>query len=533
MSVRVKDCLKLPALRDAKVIAGEKGLNRSVTAITVIELADTSMLTNDLLVGNELLLSALVSIKEDIEMQCRLVRHLHSVGEAALVIYYVGVFVPKIDPKLIETADEVGFPLIIMPYGKLNFRYSDVISEVMELVIIDRKQEKYYVPEMVDRISQLAPQNRSMNSVLRLLSDHLHCTLLLADRFFETKAAAAWPVSNEWNFQLVLDAIQASRFLTQQALEMTFAGKAAIVWNLPVRAKRRHDVHLIVLDEQGTQTHENLRQAVEVVELFLNIWSQDANYEHTDALVRAIFNDQPAEKNQITAKMNLNISSIHTVWILRLTKNREMAEKNQQVDCMIKLKKYLQEHHKLVIVDFYEDYLVALCDDAVFDETELSLAEEFAKELEKEFIQMEGVIAQNMENTTQVREVYLLTEKNLKLARIIFPEKKVFTTGEMRFVQTCGDLYAQGEEMLRRKTACLNPLRALSDQEELLQTLCAYLLDTNANTQNTGLQMHLHKNTVKYRLNKIRATLHCDLTQMPESFEVYQAVALYRLSLHS
>lgn len=157
MSVKVSDCLKLPALRDAKVIAGKKGLNRTVTAITVIELADTSALRNDLLVGNELLLSALVSIKDDIDMQCRLIRHLHSVGEAALVIYYVGVFVPEIDPRLVETANEVGFPLIIMPYGKLNFRYSDVISEVMELVITDRKQEKYYVPEIVDRISQLAP----------------------------------------------------------------------------------------------------------------------------------------------------------------------------------------------------------------------------------------------------------------------------------------------------------------------------------------------------------------------------------------
>ena len=429
MSVKVSDCLKLPALQEAKVIAGEKGLNRVVAAVSVIEHADLSALAKDLLVGNELILSALVSIREDVDTQCSLIRYLHSVGEAALIIYYVGIYLPAIDQRLIETANELGFPLIVTPYGRINFRYSDAISEVMELVITDRKQEKYYVPEIVNRISQLAPQNRSMNSVLRLLSDHLHCTLLLADRYFESKASATWPVSNEWNFQQVLDAIQASRFLTQQAVEMTFGGKTAIVWNLPVRAKQRHDVHLIVLDEQGTQTHENLRQAAEVVELFLNIWSRDTNYEHTDALFHAIFNDQPAEKNHITAKMNLNISSIHTVWILRLTKNGEIAEKKQQVDCMIKLKRYLQEHHKLVLVDFYEDYLVALSDDVVFDETELSLAEEFSKELEKHFIQMEGVIAQNMENTTQVREVYTYREK-LESGTDDFPRKEgVYSRG--------------------------------------------------------------------------------------------------------
>ena len=39
----------------------------------------------------------------------------------------------------------------------------------------------------------------------------------------------------------------------------------------------------------------------------------------------------------------------------------------------------------------------------------------------------------------------------------------------------------------------------------------------------------MHKNSVNYRLNKIRNILGSDLSQMPSVFEIYQAAALYRL----
>ena len=39
-------------------------------------------------------------------------------GAAGLVLFYVGVFVPKIDDALIAVADEISLPLIAMPFGR-------------------------------------------------------------------------------------------------------------------------------------------------------------------------------------------------------------------------------------------------------------------------------------------------------------------------------------------------------------------------------------------------------------------------------
>ena len=75
MSVTVADCLKLPALRRAELVAGAQGRDRAVGAITVLEYPKIDLLSGELLIGNELVISALVSIKDDVEMQCRLIRH--------------------------------------------------------------------------------------------------------------------------------------------------------------------------------------------------------------------------------------------------------------------------------------------------------------------------------------------------------------------------------------------------------------------------------------------------------------------------
>ena len=68
-----------------------------------------------------------------------------------------------------------------------------------------------------------------------------------------------------------------------------------------------------------------------------------------------------------------------------------------------------------------------------------------------------------------------------------------------------------------------------ADGDILIETLCTYLLDAESNTQSTGTLLYLHKNTVHYRLNKIRSVLKCDLAQMPATLAVYKAAVVYRI----
>ena len=60
-------------------------------------------------------------------------------------------------------------------------------------------------------------------------------------------------------------------------------------------------------------------------------------------------------------------------------------------------------------------------------------------------------------------------------------------------------------------------------------TLAVYILDAEHNTKLTGEFIYLHRNTVQYRMKKIKQLLDYDITKMPEAYTIYRAVALQRL----
>ena len=117
MSVTVSDILKLPSMRDARVAGGERGLGRIVDSVSVLEYAQPSLTLTELFdniefMGNELVITAFATIKDDVEAQCANIRRLAEVGEVGLVLYYVGIFLPRVDSRLIRLADELGAVLL-------------------------------------------------------------------------------------------------------------------------------------------------------------------------------------------------------------------------------------------------------------------------------------------------------------------------------------------------------------------------------------------------------------------------------------
>ena len=531
MNVTVADCLRLPTLREAQLVAGAKGLDRAVSSVSVLEWPETNLLSDELIVGNELVISALVTIKDDVARQCCVLRHLRSMGAAGLVLFYVGVFIPQIDDALIAVADEINLPLIAMPFGRMDFRYSDMITDIVEYIHKRRMQGNYYTAEVMNSIALLEPQQRNINTALRLLSDRMRCTLLLTDRYLERRGAAAWPVSNQWDYPALLQMLQKRKTLSKGQQTMELEGHSFKLWDIPVPSKTHRGMHLLALDEFDQMDPERLQQAVDVVALFLNIWDKGTYYDGTDALVEAVLTDDPAKMRRLAQQMGISISAVNTMWVLQLSDLRTGQEltASQKLDVVLKLKVYLQEHHKIVIVDSYGTYIVALTDGMLLEENTREMGEDFVSLLEKEGYAARGCVFDDLENTSQARDAY--NRMILCFAELcaVYPRRKIYSDSDVRYVQSCIDSVKQGEDAV---ADCLLPIRKLKDTADgdiLIETLCTYLLDAESNTQSTGTLLYLHKNTVHYRLNKIRSVLKCDLVQMPATLAVYKAAVVYRI----
>lgn len=110
MSVTVSDLLKLPSLRQAKILGGVGGLKKVVSSISVLEATDPSSLVDELFPhgkysGSEIVITGFLHCVDDVDRQCSNLRRLIDGGEVGLVLYYVGIYLPKVDQKLIDIAD--------------------------------------------------------------------------------------------------------------------------------------------------------------------------------------------------------------------------------------------------------------------------------------------------------------------------------------------------------------------------------------------------------------------------------------------
>ncbi len=90
-------------------------------------------------------------------------------------------------------------------------------------------------------------------------------------------------------------------------------------------------------------------------------------------------------------------------------------------------------------------------------------------------------------------------------------------------------MVSQGEDEVERCMDCLKGLWGDEEETSLSETLSVYLLDGDASAAKTANLLYVHKNTVKYRIQRITDILGHRPDKMPEGMEIYQAVAICRL----
>ena len=535
MSVIIADCLKLPALREAKVVAGSLGIKNVVSSISVLENSDVTAIAEDLFMGNEIVISAFFSIKDDVEAQCLAIRRLHEMGEVGLILYYLGIIMSELDERVIQTADELEFPLICMPVRRYDLRYSEVICEVMEAIFKDRMKETQYINEMLERISSLQDHQRNMNTVLRMICDRIRCSLLLTDRTFNILNSATWPMAATLNTHEVIACYRdrPTVMLEDQPVKLFFNDQSNYLFCLPVIIENRFNMNLIILDSTGAISLDSCKQAAEVIRLFVSIWKLDHGKEGSAELLRSILNDEPLKMRRLAEILHINISAIHIMWVLK-SKDDNLTEKKQTLRntrLLILTRRFLQENHRMAVVDIYNGNVIAFMDSPAYPSLVYLLAEAYMEEIEGAKEKLTLAICTDLENTADVRTAYMLIGEHLKSAKFIYPHKAIITIHEIQFACSCHEVIRGGEEAIASALLPLRPLRndeAQQDQQ-LVTTLATFMLDAQTNVVETAQLLFLHKNTIKYRIKKINERLNYDVIKLPESYKLYMAVALERL----
>ncbi|CAH2713095.1 Purine catabolism regulatory protein [Neobacillus rhizosphaerae] len=122
--MKVKELFDIKAIDGLKIVAGEKGINNEISIVNIIENPDAF----DWLSPNELLLSTGYIFKDNEDLQNRIIKELSEINCAGLVVKMKRYY-DKLPQNMIAQANKYHFPLIELPF---EYTLSKVISIINE-----------------------------------------------------------------------------------------------------------------------------------------------------------------------------------------------------------------------------------------------------------------------------------------------------------------------------------------------------------------------------------------------------------------
>ena len=125
-----------------------------------------------------------------------------------------------------------------------------------------------------------------------------------------------------------------------------------------------------------------------------------------------------------------------------------------------------------------------------------------------------------------IKQLYYNYRRSLPALRKIFINRRNWDAHDVTLSQEVTSL----SETQNQKTEYLNTIIDMlkNDRNNLLKTLGVYLIDCDSELKHTAETMFLHRNTVLYRLARIKQLTNTDFTLMPAAYEFYLAAALHR-----
>ncbi|MDR0841381.1 MAG: helix-turn-helix domain-containing protein [Christensenellaceae bacterium] len=125
-----------------------------------------------------------------------------------------------------------------------------------------------------------------------------------------------------------------------------------------------------------------------------------------------------------------------------------------------------------------------------------------------------------------VSKSYEQARAALRLGRALAPNKRVHFYKDYQFAHILSE--HQSKEMI----TLIESLEENSHGMNLVDTFQTYV-ECNGEVTNTAQKLYIHRNTLKYRLNKIFEMTGKDPLNFTDSFYLYMAVVLYKLKISS
>ena len=187
MSITILEAMKLPTLKDFKLVAGYRGLDREIESVSILDYEYERSLSGKQIVTffrrQDFVLSSLIYAKDDPSLILESVKGLISDGVSGLAVK--NIYYDVLPDEVIQYANDMDFPIFM--FDKKGSFYEDIVTEIYA-----KNKEKSSMSFKEAKIGILLKEELDKSSVKNMAEDfnisfknNLFCICLKPKKYIE------------------------------------------------------------------------------------------------------------------------------------------------------------------------------------------------------------------------------------------------------------------------------------------------------------------------------------------------------------
>lgn len=535
----------LDIMKDCVVLAGHKGLTRNVQFVNISDTPDAIQFLDN----NHLLLTTGYAFKDDTQELCELIRRMHALNCTGIVIK-VNRFLKELPEEVKLLADELAFPIIDLPS---DLTLGELSRHILNYLNDHKAEQLYYALHVQKEFSDMMVKEYSLTSLVEQLSHFLNRPTLLLNHRGEKIAHShdfrrdSMQIIEQEIINVIKDDLQHGRnggtFTIPLSENQSFS-------TYPIKTKRLHTSMLVLLDSDKSLPYPSSQMAIEQASnvISFTIIKEQAIEENTRLLKNNFFADL------IEMRIRSSEEILSRTHYYGLKENADticiictIDPDGDNYEAMQLYEKKISELHNS-IYDQLEDeivnnnmeatlftkekYFVMLLQFPNYNETAIRSVTNFAESIQNNLHEGDFTISFGISNLVpSLIDIPIAYNEAVDAIMSGYDMKRL---GFINFYRT-----REIDELLstlpRKDLQALyeNTLKSLAypktkEELDLVKTIETYL-NCQCEISETSRRLYVHRNTVKYRIEKMEKLLHCSFRDPSDSLRFRVALLIGKI----
>ena len=521
MKVTVKDCLELVAFNPSIVTAGKGNLGNRVRSISVMDAVNLEQVEAQTDLRDQLVLTSFYGMKGNEALQCEVVRTLAKARASGIVVYHIDQGIKSKDGVVIETAEQLGLPLIVIP-AENTHEYSEAISQVMDKLLYGDNFKNSLINNTIYHLLNFEKHSNFQSALREAAISNDFQVILLSKDFnpiltVETRQRAT-----------IADAIRLGqeRDVQKDGIYTMIDVNGVLTYWGPINIDSEK-YYLFIVDNEDNYSAGEITKLAEIMELAMGMWKYTPERDARAELIKALIRGNKSLAYSLKDELELNLEDILSVFYAK-------GIDNSQANTIIGEFEEKELIEIMQIVEGEETYALILKKPGARgdDFAGKNLCLRLFDRLKEGSKTVRIFHATGIDGIEGAGDAFRLISESRTFVESVFPYKRVFTKYELSLVSNCINIQMQGGYLKKNFLDLLEPFKREMGEnkaKQLLETLETFVLDAGMNSSKTSEFMGIHTNTVQYRLKKINDVLGAEITGNRVIPGLTMALALKRL----